>query len=235
MTRKELEFEKELVANHAVKFVKNGMKVGLGSGSTSLHMIRKLGEEVQRGLLITAVASSDYSARLARSVGIPLTTLELAGQLDLNIDGTDEFDTKYRLIKGGGGALLHEKILAANAKYNIIITDSTKQVNRLGAYKLPLETVRFATANIMDLLQHMELSPRLRMVGEKPFITDEDNYIIDIDISEIRNVENINMELIQIPGVVETGLFLKSTNLIVMARGNEVVQFDVKSTVANSK
>ena len=125
------------------------MLVGLGSGSTAAYMIRELGKKVAGGLSIKGVPSSDATAELAREVGIPLISLEEAGTLDLNIDGADEFDSELQLIKGGGGALLREKIVAYNSRFNLVIADSDKQVKRLGKFKLPIETVPFATTNIV--------------------------------------------------------------------------------------
>ncbi len=220
-----MEHEKKIAAIASVSLVKNGMIVGLGSGSTAIHMIRKLGEEVEKGLSMKGVPSSEKTAQLAQDLGIPLIPLEKAGRLDINIDGADEFDPQFRLIKGGGGALLREKILAYNAKLNVIITDSEKKVKTLGKFKLPLETIPFATPTLHAELNEMGLKPVLRELDGKPYRTDENNCILDVDILEVRDVNELNRTLIEIPGVVETGLFLKTTDLIIMGQGNEILFF----------
>ena len=220
-----MEKEKELAAHHAVSFIKNGMVVGLGTGSTSEYMIQKIGEEIAKGLSVIGVPSSDRSAELARQLEIPLISLEEAGQIDINIDGADEFDPELRLIKGGGGALLREKIIAYNSRHNIIITDSSKQVEKLGQFRLPVETIPFATQNILLELEKMGLDPKIRLQNGNEFRTDENNCIIDIDISDADDLNRLNSRLIGIPGVVETGLFLDFSDLVIMGQGNETVVY----------
>ena len=221
-----LEQEKKMAAIESVALVKNGMLVGLGSGSTAVFMIRKLGEEVAKGLSIKGVPSSDATAKLAREVGIPLISLEEAMKLDINIDGADEFNSSMQLIKGGGGALLREKIVAYNSKYNVIIADSTKEVRRLGKFKLPIETIPFATKNIIGELTEMGLKPKLRLVKGSPYKTDEENLIVDLDIFEWDDIPDLNEMLIRIPGIVETGLFLDSTDLILVGKGDSVIKIE---------
>ena len=147
------ENEKKLAAIEAVKLIRSGMTVGLGSGSTAAYMIEELGRKVSDGLKIRGVASSETTEKMAKKEGIPIIELHKAKTIDINIDGADEFDPYMQLIKGGGGALLREKIVAFNSKYNVIIADSGKQVMRLGKFKLPVETIPFATENIIDLLE----------------------------------------------------------------------------------
>ncbi|MGB7393546.1 MAG: ribose-5-phosphate isomerase RpiA [Pricia sp.] len=219
------ENEKKQAAIESVKWVKEGMLVGLGSGSTAAHMVRELGIKVADGLSIQGVPSSDATADLARKVGISLISLDEAGTLDLNIDGADEFDSQFQLIKGGGGALLREKIVAHNSKVNLIIADSGKQVDRLGRFKLPIETIPFATQNIMEELETMGLHPVLRKKDSEPYKTDENNCIIDIDVFEQENLSELNNQIINIPGVVETGLFLDTTDIIIMGKGDTTVVF----------
>lgn len=211
--------EKELAALESLKYIKKGMKVGLGTGSTAAYMVKGLGKMVADGLEIVGVPSSDATEKLAMELGIPLTTLEEAKRLDVTIDGADEFDSKFQLIKGGGGALLREKILAYNTDLNIIIADAAKEVERLGKFKLPIETIKFATGSIFDGLAKMKLSPVLRKVNDSPYTTDEGNYILDIDIFEVDDLVRLNQELISIPGVVETGLFLDTTSVIIVSEG----------------
>ena len=217
--------EKELAAEEAVRLIANDMIVGLGSGSTSAIMVRKLGEEVSKGLSIVGVASSDTIAKLARQVGIPLISLEEAVTMDINIDGADEFNPEMQLIKGGGGALLREKIVAHNSKFNVIITDSSKQVNRLGAFKLPVEIIPFAVKSIGAELDKMGLKSRLRKGNNGIYKTDENNYILDLDILEWVDLHDLEHKLKSIPGIVETGLFLESTDLIIMGKGEKTFKF----------
>ncbi|MBT9189737.1 ribose-5-phosphate isomerase RpiA [Zobellia russellii] len=217
------ENEKWIAAIASADYVKNGMIVGLGSGSTAAFMIAELGKRIAGGLIMKGVPSSDATARLAKQAGISLLSLDEAGTMDINIDGADEFDPKFQLIKGGGGALLREKILAHNSRFNIIIADSGKQVERLGKFKLPVETIPFATETIISELNTMDLNPRLRMKNNEVYKTDENNCILDIDIFQKDDLKALNDVLIQIPGVVETGLFLSSTDIVLMGQGNKVV------------
>lgn len=214
--------EKELAALASINYVKNGMVVGLGTGSTSEFMIKALGKRVSEGLSIVGVPSSEQTKKLATEVGIPLKELAEVDKIDVTIDGADEFDPYLRLIKGGGGALLIEKIVAYNSDINIIIADSGKKVERLGAFKLPVEVVQFAGQKILVELQEMGLSPILRMKNGKPFVTDEKNHILDIDISHKRNLSTLEITLKNIPGVVETGLFLETTDVVIMGKGDTV-------------
>ncbi|WP_289040965.1 ribose-5-phosphate isomerase RpiA [uncultured Zobellia sp.] len=217
------ENEKWIAAIASADYVKNGMIVGLGSGSTAAFMIAELGKRIAGGLIMKGVPSSDATARLAKQAGISLLSLDETGTMDINIDGADEFDPKFQLIKGGGGALLREKILAHNSRFNIIIADSGKQVERLGKFKLPVETIPFATETIISELNTMDLNPRLRMKNNEVYKTDENNCILDIDIFQKDDLKALNDVLIQIPGVVETGLFLSSTDIVLMGQGNKVV------------
>ncbi|CAM4319644.1 ribose-5-phosphate isomerase RpiA [Zobellia nedashkovskayae] len=219
------ENEKWIAAVASADYVKNGMLVGLGSGSTAAFMIAELGKRVAGGLIMKGIPSSDATAKLAKQAGISLISLDDAGTMDINIDGADEFDPKFQLIKGGGGALLREKILAHNSRFNIIIADSGKKVDRLGKFKLPVETIPFATEIIISELHNMDLKPQLRMKNNEVYKTDENNCIIDVDIFQKDDLQELNNLLIQIPGVVETGLFLTSTDIILMGQGNKVVTF----------
>lgn len=220
------DYEKKAAAARSLQWIKDGMLVGLGSGSTAAYMIRELGEKVTNGLSIKGIPSSDTTAELARKAGIPLISLEEAGTLDINIDGADEFDSKLQLIKGGGGALLREKIIAYNSKFNIVIADSGKQVERLGKFKLPIETVPFATKNIITELEKMGLRPVLRKRDNEAYRTDEHNFIVDVDVYEQSDLVALNNTLLHIPGVVETGLFLNTTDVIIMGKGDDTVVFE---------
>ncbi|WP_324026312.1 ribose-5-phosphate isomerase RpiA [Maribacter sp. BPC-D8] len=216
--------EKKVAALEAVKYIKSGMTVGLGTGSTAFYMIEAIGEMVKNGLELKAVATSDETEKLAKKLGIHVITLAEAKRLDVTIDGADEVDENFQLIKGGGGALLREKIVAHNSDMNIIIADSSKSVSKLGKFKLPIETIPFATQLIIKELEGMKLAPVQRMRGADDYKTDENNDIIDIDIwdTDIK-LTDLEQQLKTIPGIVETGLFLTTTNLVIIGKGEEAI------------
>ncbi|GGW40425.1 ribose-5-phosphate isomerase RpiA [Arenibacter certesii] len=217
-----IDHEKKRAALEAVKYVRSGMTVGLGTGSTANLMIKELGRQVANGLNIIGVPSSEHTRKLALELHIPLISLAEAARIDLTIDGTDEFDPYLQLIKGGGGALLHEKILAYNSDLVIIIADSQKQVKRLGSFKLPIETIPLATQKIIQSLTQMQLQPTLRVKEGQNFITDEGNYILDLNIKHITNIPSLNNRLKEIPGIVETGLFLDLADIIIVGKGESI-------------
>jgi len=219
------EEEKQIAANEAVKSIKDGMIVGLGSGSTSAYMIKRLGELVAAGLQIKGVPSSEETKKLAIAQGITIISLDEAPTIDINIDGADEFDPYLQLIKGGGGALLREKVLASNSKKNIVIVDSAKEVKRLGKFRLPIETIPFATNKILSILAEKGLDPKIRKKDNEIFRTDENNCILDLNILPFTNLAKLQQDLISIPGVVETGLFLDTTTQVIMGKGNTTVSF----------
>ena len=216
--------EKKVAALEAVKYIKDGMVVGLGTGSTAFFMIEAIGEMVRNGLKIRAVATSNETEKLAKKLGVNVITLAEAKRLDVTIDGADEVDGQFQLIKGGGGALLREKIVAHNSDFNIIIADSSKQVSRLGKFKLPIETIPFATQLIIKELEEMNLHPVQRMLGADDYKTDENNDIVDIDIwkTDIK-LTDLEHQLKSIPGIVETGLFLTSTDLVIIGKGAQAI------------
>ncbi|WP_300022811.1 ribose-5-phosphate isomerase RpiA [uncultured Maribacter sp.] len=216
--------EKKVAALAAVKYVKSGMTVGLGTGSTAFYMIEAIGEMVQNGMEIKAVATSNETEKLATRLGINVITLAEAKRLDVTIDGADEVDENFQLIKGGGGALLREKIVAHNSDLNIIIADASKSVSKLGKFKLPIETIPFATQLIINELNDMGLSPVQRMNGNDYYKTDENNDIVDIDIWDCdMELTELERHLKTIPGIVETGLFLTTTNLVIIGKGDEAI------------
>ena len=210
--------EKKQAALEAVKYIKDNMVVGLGTGSTAKHMIEAVGDLVANGMQLTCVPSSEATEKLARELGIKIVALDAIDKIDVTIDGADEFDGKFQLIKGGGGALLREKILAWNTKFNIIIADSSKDVQKLGAFKLPVEVIPFATKQILAYLEAEGLKPIQRQRGDGPYRTDENNNIIDIDIFETEDLQALELKLLKVPGVVETGLFLDTTSLIIVGK-----------------
>lgn len=216
--------EKKVAALEAVKYIKSGMTVGLGTGSTAFYMIEAIGEMVQNGLELKAVATSDETEKLAKKLGIHVITLAEAKRLDVTIDGADEVDEDFQLIKGGGGALLREKIVAHNSDMNIIIADSSKSVSKLGKFKLPIETIPFATQLIIKELEGMKLAPVQRMRGTEDYKTDENNDIVDIDIWDTNiKLTDLEQQLKTIPGIVETGLFLTTTNLVIIGKGEKAI------------
>ena len=219
---------KFVAAKRAVDFVQSGMKVGLGTGSTAAWMVRCLGELVrEEGLRIQGVPTSTRTAELARQVGIPVTSLDDAKWLDLTIDGADEFDQTLSLIKGGGAALLQEKIVATASDQMIVIADAAKEVFQLGAFPLPVEVIPFgwqsSKALIEELLISMDVLNRdvtLRMNGDRPLITDEANYILDLHLKRIGNPRQLALVLNQIPGVVENGLFIDICDVVVIGHAD---------------
>jgi ribose 5-phosphate isomerase A len=212
----------------AADFVQDGMRVGLGTGSTTAWLIRKLGARVRHeGLRIIAVPTSTRSAQLAREVGINVVSLDEARWLDLTIDGADEFDAELTLIKGGGGALLQEKIVATASDQMIVIADAAKEVKTLGAFPLPVEVVPFgwqaSKALVEEILASMDVMGRqssLRMNGTSPYVTDEGNYILDLNLGRIGNPRQLAMVLNQVPGVVENGLFVDIADQVVIGHSD---------------
>jgi ribose 5-phosphate isomerase A len=218
--------EKLNAAKRAIEYLEDGMVVGLGSGSTAALVITEIGKLVADGMEIFGVPTSVETEKLAEKHHIPLLSLEAAEKIDLTIDGADEFDPYLQLIKGGGGALLREKIIAYHSEVNIVVADSSKSVSRLGAFRLPVETIPFATSMILDVLKDAGLDPKQRMKDQEPFVTDEGNYILDLDIQHITNMTSLENELLHIPGIVETGLFLNTTDVIIVGKGDEVEVFE---------
>ncbi len=211
-------------AKRAVDFVEDGMRVGLGTGSTAAWMVRCLGELVREdGLKIRGVPTSTRTAELARDVGIDVISLDEAKWLDLTIDGADEFDHDLNLIKGGGGALLQEKIVATASDQMIVITDASKEVEHLGAFPLPIEVIPFGwqttKALVEELLISLDVMGRdatLRMNGDHPYVTDEGNYILDLHLGRIGNARQLSLVINQVPGVVENGLFVDICDIVIL-------------------
>ncbi|WP_156319939.1 ribose-5-phosphate isomerase RpiA [Bacillus sp. FJAT-18017] len=220
----DLENEKKIVGEKAAEFVKDGMIVGLGTGSTVFYTIKKLGQLVNEGLSIKAVPTSIQTERLAREVGITLVDFTEIEEFDLVIDGADEVDENLDLIKGGGGALLREKVIAYAAREFIVVADSSKLVNRLGAFKLPVEVVPFGMELTEKHLKALGGLPRLRTSSGTPFKTDNGNFIFDCDFGLIENVKELEYKINMIPGVVENGLFVgMADKVITVDKQGEVV------------
>jgi ribose 5-phosphate isomerase A len=224
---------KRQAAARALDFVRPGMRLGLGTGSTARHFVKLLGERVRDGLSVVAVPTSEATHADALRAGIALTTLEESPQLDLTIDGADEIGPGLVLIKGGGGALLREKIVAAASTHMLVIADETKWCETLGAFPLPVEIVRFgAKATILAIataLKSLALQDRLSLRMDKsghPFVTDEGHLIVDAAIGAIPDPQSLAVRLSGLPGVVEHGLFLglASTAIIAGASGLRVIE-----------
>lgn len=198
---------KRIAAEKAVEYINEGMTIGLGTGSTAYWAIQKIGERVKQGLKIQAVASSEQSANLAAELNIPIISFDRIQQINLTIDGADEVDKSKNLIKGGGGALLREKIIASNSERFIVVVDASKMVEYLGAFPLPVEIVPFASNFILQNINSLGCKARMRMEKGKPYVTDNGNLIADCQFTTIEDPTALNQQLHMIPGVVETGLF----------------------------
>jgi ribose 5-phosphate isomerase A len=217
--------EKEAAARASLRFVKDAQVVGLGSGSTATHFIKLLGEQVKNGLRIRGIPTSVRSKELAESLGIPLTTLDEWQEIAVTVDGADEVDPKMRLIKGGGGAMLREKIVASATKQLVIVADASKQVPVLGKFPLPVEVIKFAQALVAKRITALGASVELRRNADgKPYLTDENNYVLDCHFGEIRDPEGLARELSQMPGVVEHGLFIGMAGVVLIARGSVIIE-----------
>lgn len=201
---------KKLAGEKAVELVEDGMIIGLGSGSTVEYALRKLGILCREGLNIKGIPTSVHTKRIATEEKIPLTTLEEHPVIDLTIDGADEVDSNLNLIKGGGGALTREKIVAYNSKKVIIVIDDSKIVKCLGIdFPLPVEVVKFGWTATKKTLEEFDCNIELRKImGDEPFITDNSNYILDCEYERIDDPAQMEMEINSIPGVVENGLFI---------------------------
>jgi ribose 5-phosphate isomerase A len=240
-----IETAKFVAARHAAGMVESGMRVGLGTGSTAAWMLRCLAERVQtEGLRVTGVPTSRRTADLAAELGIPVATLDEVKWLDLTIDGADEFDAVLNLIKGGGAALLQEKIVATAADRMIVIADAAKEVAQLGAFPLPVEVLACGRQTTRHLIEEMLVGMdvlgndcRLRLDGDRPLLTDQSNYIMNLHLKRIGNARHLAMLLNQIPGVVENGLFIDICDTVIIghADGRVVVRDKTGATQAEER
>lgn len=215
---------KKQAAEVALSMVEPGMKLGLGTGSTAAAFVQLLGEKVKGGLKVVCVPTSEATRNQAEALGIPLTTLDAEPFLDLTVDGADEIDGQLRLVKGGGGALLREKIVATSSDRMMVIADASKSVETLGKFPLPIEVVEFGLKATLAMIETMaadvgcegELVVRMGKDG-KPFRTDSGNLIVDAHFEVIPDADLLDEALKMVPGVVENGLFIGIADVAIIA------------------
>ena len=219
-------------ARAALGHVSDGMRLGIGTGSTAEEFVRLLAEKVSGGMTIVGVPTSERTADLCRELGVPLSTLDETPELDLTIDGADEIGPSLSLVKGGGGALLREKIVAAASRRMIVIADSSKLVETLGRFPLPIEVNRFGLKATQIAISRasaglgLEGPLTLRMADGKPFVTDGGHYIVDASFGRIPDTRALSNALHSVPGVVEHGLFLGLAKLAIIADGDGIKVVD---------
>lgn len=226
-------------ALRASALVENGMKVGLGTGSTAYWLVYHLAERVRNeGLEFVGVPTSNKTREQAQAEGLKLISMDDAGRLDITIDGADEFDQSMNLIKGGGGAHLQEKIVAFGSDRMVVIADETKKVNKLGKFPLPVEVLKFGSASSQKQIEalliaqnYSDFTVQMRMEKNKPFITDEGNYIFDLNLGEIQNPRKLCIDLNIIPGVVENGLFIDVCKAVVIGYSDGTAKISWKDNV----
>jgi ribose 5-phosphate isomerase A len=212
------EVEKAEAARKSLEYVQDGMVVGLGTGTTAKYVLQFLGERVREGLTIRGIPTSKASAELAASLKIPLTTLDDVESIDVTIDGADEIGPGLSLIKGGGGALLHEKIVATSSNRLVIVADEQKRVDQLGRFPLPVEVIPFAEAPVRRQLEKLDANPKLRIAQDgTPYITDEGNFIFDCNYGSISDPQAVAQAIKSLTGVVEHGLFLGLASVAIIA------------------
>lgn len=217
------EAEKKLAASKSVEYIKDGMSVGLGSGSTARLFVQALGERVRQGLDIKAIPTSKKTKAQAIKEGITLTSFGEISRLDITVDGADEIDPNLNLIKGGGGALLREKIVAMATDCFIVVADSRKMVKTLGAFPLPIEVIPFGWQNVAADIRKLNAGVELRIKENgRPFRTSQRNFVLDCRFDAIPDPVSLGAELRQIIGVVEHGLFVGLTNTAIIGREDSV-------------
>ncbi|HBI5981506.1 TPA: ribose-5-phosphate isomerase RpiA [Listeria monocytogenes] len=213
--------QKKIAGEKACEWIEDGMVVGLGTGSTVYYTLEKLGQMVNNGLHITGVATSDETTKQAEKLGIPLKSLNDVTEIDVTIDGADEIDTNFQGIKGGGGALLREKMVASASVKNIWVVSEEKLVRTLGKFPLPLEVIPFGWKQIERTLAKEQIQTNLRKQSNgEVYVTNNGNYILDIVNQSFTDAEMWQEKLAQIPGVVEHGLFLDYVDVIICGKAN---------------
>jgi ribose 5-phosphate isomerase A len=219
---KQMDVQKKLAGEASIDFIKDGMVVGLGSGSTVNWMVRKLAEQVKKGLDIKGIPSSKKTERLALEVGVPLTDFSTVDHIDIAIDGADEVDGEFNVLKGGGGSLVREKIVDVNANQLVIIVDESKLVKELGEFPLPIEVLQFGWEVTAKKIAELGGEPKIRVRDGERFISDNVNYILDCQFERILKPEELHSKLKQLTGVVETGIFTNMTDKVIIARDDKV-------------
>ena len=214
--------DKRLAARAAVTEIRQGMLVGLGTGSTAAHAIEAIGEQVAAGLRITAVATSQASAAMAGALGIPLLDMGDVAAVDLTIDGADEIDARCWAIKGAGGAMTREKIVAAASTRMVVIADGSKRVERIGAAKLPIEVLPFARAFVAAAVEELGGLAEVRLAGGAPYLTDQGNLVLDARFAELADPAGLARALDALPGLVGHGLFLDEVDAAYFAADGAV-------------
>ena len=222
---------KKVAGEKAIEYVKDDMVLGLGTGSTAYYSILKLSERIKDGLKVKAVSTSSSTTKLANELGIPLISLNAADHIDLTIDGADEIDSALNGIKGGGGALLYEKLVAASSRRVIWVADSSKKVNVLGRFPLPIEVIPFSYSHLLKQLDQLNMKPSLRYTNGSIFVTDEGNYIIDLQLNVIENPYELHNRLKLMPGVVETGLFIGMADTVIIGDGDNIEVIDKAANI----
>ncbi|EDN9713989.1 TPA_asm: ribose 5-phosphate isomerase A [Listeria monocytogenes] len=213
--------QKKIAGEKACEWIEDGMVVGLGTGSTVYYTIEKLGQMVNNGLHITGVATSEETTKQAEKLGIPLKSLNDVTEIDVTIDGADEIDTNFQGIKGGGGALLREKMVASASLKNIWVVSEEKLVRTLGKFPLPLEVIPFGWKQIEHTLAKEQIQTNLRKQSNgEVYVTNNGNYILDIVNQSFTDAKMWQEKLAQIPGVVEHGLFLDYVDVIICGKAN---------------
>ncbi len=214
--------EKKIAGIKATEYIEDNMILGLGTGSTAYYLIEKVGELVNQGLKIKAVATSQNTTSLAKELNIPLVSIDEVNKIDLAIDGVDEIDGNFNAIKGGGGALFREKMVANIADKVIWIMDSSKVVDSIGAFPLPVEILPYGYQHILKQLKLLSLNPILRLKEDIPYVTDNDNYIVDLHLGKGFEIISIIEKLKSITGVLETGLFLNTCDMMLIGAEDSV-------------
>ena len=220
--------EKQLAAEAACEYIKDGMIVGLGTGTTAEFAVRKIGKLVREGISIRGIPTSYRTKKLAEAEGIPLIDFSESMFIDLTIDGADEIDGNLNMIKGGGAALLQEKIVASVSRKEIIVGSKTKMVDNLGSFPLPVEVIPFGWQVVFNQLESLNGNPDLRLNNGQPLLTDQGNYIIDCHFRRIRNPKLLENQINMIPGVVENGLFINLCSKMILADGEKLIVKDRK-------
>jgi ribose 5-phosphate isomerase A len=211
---------KKLAGEKAAEYVKDGMVLGLGTGSTAYHMVNAVGELVRKGYHLQAIPTSNATEKQARELGIPLLTIDEVDHIDLDIDGVDEIDPEFNAIKGGGGALYREKVVATLAKEVIWIMDESKLVDHIGAFHLPIEVAKYGSKQAFEKMDAYGWKPVMRERDGELFVTDNGNYIIDLHLGAGFDIQDVKEKVSGIVGVLEHGLFLNFCKRIIVGKSN---------------